>query len=112
MRIKALEDWDYVPEFGGNRTQKKEEQTIYSFRLLSGRQDMEIRANGGDSYPQSLIPVVKSVKNPPILVADDGKETVATVSDLSDRAELKGLFLELIVEYGNHFSLGGEEGKQ
>lgn len=111
MRIKSIEDWDYIPEFAGNRKQKKDEQTVYSFRLLSGRQDMEIRANGDESYPQSLVPIVKEVKNPPVIVGDNGKEKVATVADLSDRPELKGLFLELIIEYGNHFSLGGEEGK-
>ena len=111
MKIQLLEDWAYVPEFGGNRKQNKEDQTVYFFRLLSGKEDMELRSKGDDFFPQSLVHVVKKVKNPPILVDRNGHESEASVADLSERAELKGLFLELVIEYGNHFSLGAEEGK-
>ena len=111
MRIKALEDWDYIPEFGGNRKEPKELQTVYRFRVLSGRDDLALRKDGNDTFPDSLGPVVFSVKNPPVIVSGNGTETQATGENLADKAELKGLYMELIVEYGNHSVLDAKQGK-
>ncbi len=105
MRIKALEGWDNIPSFAGNRKQKKEEQTVYSFRILSGAQEMDLRQQGIPVFPESLETVITSVKNPPVLVSQAGEEQVATVGDIADRPELKGLYMELVIEYGKHAAL-------
>ena len=111
MRIKALEDWDYIPEFGGNRKEPKELQTVYRFRVLSGREELELRKADKPLCPESLESVVVSVKNPPVIVAENGKETEATINNLTEKAELKGLYMELIIEYGNHSALDAKQGK-
>jgi len=105
MIIKALEGWDYIPSFAGNRKQRKEEQTVYSFRILSGRQEMDLRSEGKKVFPESFESVLTSVKNPPVLLSTDGEEHEATINDISERPELKGLYMELVVEYGKHASL-------
>ena len=109
MRIKALEDWDYTPEFSGNRSEEK--PTVYTFTLLSGREEMELRKNDIPTFPDSLESVIKAVKNPPVIVDKKGNEREATVSDIADSKELKGLFMELIVEYGKHSALDGDSAK-
>ena len=111
MRINALEDWTYIPEFGGNREEAAELQTAYTFTLLSGKEEMDLRRDGKETFPTSFETVVKNVKNPPILVSANGKEVKATVADLGTRPELKGLFLELIVAYSSHAKLDGESEK-
>ena len=103
MRIKALDDWDYIPEFGGNREEEK--PTVYTFTLLSGREEMELRKNDIPTFPDSLETVIKAVKNPPVIIDKKGNEREATVADIGDLKELKGLFIELIVEYGKHSTL-------
>jgi len=112
MRIKALEDWEYVPEFAENRKQKANEQTAYKFRVLSGAEDMALRKAGEVVFPDSFRHIVTGVTNPPILIGPDGKESAAEVDDLADRPELKGLFMELIVEYGKHAALEPDAGKR
>ena len=111
MRIKALEDWEYVPEFGGNRAEEPGAQTVYKFRVLSGKEDLALRKEGKEFFPDSLESVIVSVKNPPILVDKAGKEHSTNVLELGSKAELKGLYMELIVEYGNHSTLGAVAGK-
>ena len=105
MRIKALENWEYVPEFAGNRKQKASEQTVYTFKLLSWAEDRELRNAGEPVFPDSFKHVVAMVKNPPILVSADGKETESAIDDMADKPELKGLFMELVVEYSKHATL-------
>ena len=109
MRIQALEDWDYIPEFGGNREEEK--PTVYSFTLLSGREEMELRKNNIPTFPDSLETVIKAVKNPPIIIDKKGNEKEASVEDIATCKELKGLFIELIVEYGRHNTLDLESAK-
>jgi len=112
MRIKALENWEYVPEFAGNRKQKANEQTVYTFRVLSGAEDMALRKAGEVVFPDSFKHIVTGVINPPILIGADGKETESSVEDLAERPELKGLFMELIVEYGKRSALDPAEEKR
>ena len=109
MRIKALEDFEYIPEFGGNRKEKS--PTSYTFTLLSGSEDMALRKEGSPMFPDSLESIITAVKNPPVIVESDGKEVEASISDIAERAELKGLFMELIVEYGKHSALSPDSGK-
>jgi len=111
MRIKALENWEYVPEFAENRKQPKAEQTIYTFRVLSGKDDLALRKEGKDVFPDSLESVIVSVKNAPVIVNKAGKESPTTAKDLSLLPELRGIYLELIVEYGNHAVLDATAGK-
>jgi len=111
MIIKALENWNYTPDFGHNKDQDLKDQTAYTFRILSGRDDLELRKEGKDVFPDSLVSVIANVKNPPILRDATGKDKISKVQDLSDRPELKGLYMELIIEYGKHSVLDEESGK-
>ncbi|RLD22217.1 MAG: hypothetical protein DRI69_01895 [Bacteroidetes bacterium] len=111
MRIKALEDWDYLPEFGGNRKEKKEYQTVYRFRVLSGKEDLNLRRDGKDTFPESLEHVIVSVENPPVIVSPSGNERGVTTVEISTLPELKGLYLELLLEYGNHSNLDAKSEK-
>ncbi|RLD18381.1 MAG: hypothetical protein DRI69_10390 [Bacteroidetes bacterium] len=111
MRIKALENWEYVPEFAGNRKQKANEQTVYTFRVLSGKDDLTLRKEGKEAFPDSLEAIIVSVKNPPIIVNAAGKETTTEVKDLSLLPELRAIYLELIIEYGSHSALDQQSGK-
>lgn len=111
MKINALEDWTYIPEFGGNREGAEDEQTAYTFHVLSGKAEMDLRRDGAETFPDSLVTVVKAVKNPPVLISAKGKEVETSVDDLSKLPELKGLYLELILEYGRHATLDGESSK-
>jgi len=105
MRIKALENWEYVPEFAGNRKQKANEQTVYTFKLLSWAEDRELRKAGESVFPDSFKHVVTGVKNPPILISADGKEIESAIDDMAQLPELKGLFVELVVEYNKRATL-------
>ena len=109
MRINALEDWEYIPEFAGNRDDAK--PTVYTFTLLSGREEMDMRKDDKPTFPDSLEGVIKSVKNPPVIVDKKGNEKEASIEDIAESKELKGLFIELIVEYGKHSILDGASAK-
>jgi len=112
MRIKALENWSYTPEFAGNKDQPVADQTVYTFRVLSGKEDLDLRREGKDVFPDTLEHIVVSVKNTPIVLDKNGKEHSTNVLDLTSKAELKGLYLELIVEYGNHSVLDATSEKR
>ena len=111
MKINALEDWTYIPEFGGNRDEPEELQTAYTFTLLSGKEELDLRKDGKETFPTSFVTVVKAISNPPVLISPTGKEVKTTVEDLGNRPELKPLYLELIVAYSSHAKLDGESAK-
>ena len=97
MRLALETGWDYIPEWKGNRKEKKEEQIVVHFEYLTGE---DFYRSNGDK-PAALAEFINkctSIKNLKVTI-DGGEEIEVTPEGVTNIPRLSDLFLELKLEF-------------
>jgi len=94
MTLKILGDHTFTPTFAGNK-----KMTITLHRL-SGEEELSLGYGENRVQGEYFDKIVKEIKNP-IMLDFGGEERELTVEDIRSLPELKELYLEIFIEYGD-----------
>jgi hypothetical protein len=107
MILKVLGDWEYTPEYLGNKSMK------IVFRRLSGKDDLKLsRGDTDDLSERRLAAQIVKIENPFTLEMPDKSKRAMTVEDIYTIPELSPLYYELIVAYADRMRVTDESVKK